>query len=96
MRVRTREPLHRPFTGGVRHKASVSRPLALTTVKVVSSAIGALGLGTIAIGALAVGAVAIGRLGIGRARIRRLEIDELIVRKIRVLEDPESTPTTRA
>jgi hypothetical protein len=50
---------------------------------------GALALGAFAIGALAIGALAIGRLAIGRARIRRLEIDELVVRKLRVVDELE-------
>jgi hypothetical protein len=50
---------------------------------------GALALGAFAIGALAIGALAIGRLAIGRAKIRRLDIDELVVRKLRVIEELE-------
>jgi hypothetical protein len=52
-----------------------------------TSAIGAAALGALAIGALAIGALAIGRLMIGRARIRRLEIDELVVRRLRIIEE---------
>ncbi len=56
-------------------------------------AIGALALATISLGAFAIGALAIGRLTIGKARIRRLEIDELIVRRLHVIEQlqPPST-----
>lgn len=59
-------------------------------------AVGSLALAAVAVGALAIGALAIGRLAIGRARIRRLEIDELIVRRLRVVEQlqsPEATPS---
>jgi len=49
-------------------------------------------LAAIAIGALAIGALAIGRLAIGRARVRRLEIDELVVRRLRVIEQLQSPP----
>jgi hypothetical protein len=50
----------------------------------------ALALGALAVGALAIGALAIGRLAIGHARIRRLEIDELVVRKLRVIDELET------
>jgi hypothetical protein len=49
--------------------------------------IGTFALGAVAVGALAVGAMAIGRLAIGRARIRRLEIDELVVRRLHVVDE---------
>jgi hypothetical protein len=55
--------------------------------KVAAPLIGAALLGAAALGAIAVGAVAIGALAIGRARIGKLEIDDLIVRRLRVLED---------
>lgn len=61
--------------------------------------IGALSAGALAIGALAVGRLAIGRLTLGRARIRRLEIDELVVRRLRVVdiwETPEDPPEREA
>jgi len=57
-----------------------------------SKALGALALGAVAIGALAIGALAIGRLTIGRARIGRLEIDELLVRRLRVIEELQAPP----
>jgi hypothetical protein len=63
---------------------SDSRPPAIRAVSV-----GGLALGAVALGAFAIGAVAIGRLAIGRARIKRLEIDELIVRRLRVIEEVE-------
>jgi hypothetical protein len=62
-----------------------------------ATAIGSLALGAFALGALAIGALAIGRLAVGRARIRRLEIDELVVRRLRVLERIDAAkgvPTT--
>jgi hypothetical protein len=51
-----------------------------------AQAIGSIGVAALALGALAIGALAIGRLAIGRARIRRLEIDELVVRRLRVID----------
>ena len=51
-----------------------------------AQAVGALAVVALAFGALAVGAVAIGRLAIGRSRIRRLEIDELVVRRVHIIE----------
>ncbi len=56
-------------------------PQALTAVALAATALGAL-----AIGALAIGALAIGRLAVGKARFRHLEIDDLIVRRLTVLE----------
>jgi hypothetical protein len=50
------------------------------------SAVTALALGAMAIGAVAIGALAIGRLNIGGAKLGRVEIDELIVRRLKVLE----------
>lgn len=63
-------------------------------VSVGAQAVGALALAAVAIGALAIGALAIGRLAIGRARVRRLEIDELVVRRLRVIEQLQ-TPSNR-
>ena len=60
-----------------------------------TQAIGALAVGALAVGALALGAVAIGRLAIGRSRIRRLEIDELVVRRVHIIERL-TTPSTVA
>ena len=60
-----------------------------------AQAIGALAVGAMAVGALALGAVAIGRLAIGRSRIRRLEIDELVVRRVHIIERL-TTPSTVA
>ena len=60
---------------------------AFAKIAIGAQAIGAIALGAVAIGALAVGAVAIGRLAIGRARIRHVEIDELVVRKLRVIDE---------
>jgi hypothetical protein len=59
-------------------------------------ALGALALGAVALGAVAIGALAIGALAIGRARIRRLEIDELIVRKLRVIDALETPGKPRS
>jgi hypothetical protein len=60
---------------------------SLRSESVGAKAVGALAVGAIAFGALAFGAVAIGALAIGRARIRRVEIDDLVVRRLRILED---------
>ena len=54
--------------------------------------LGAMALGALATGALAIGALAIGRLVIGRARIGRMEIDELVVRRLRVIEELQNPP----
>ncbi|RBP41270.1 hypothetical protein DES53_107101 [Roseimicrobium gellanilyticum] len=58
-----------------------------------AQAIGVLALSAVAVGAIAIGALAIGRLVIGRAKIRRLEIDELVVRRLRVIEDIQTGQT---
>lgn len=57
-------------------------------------AVGAIAIGAFAVGAMAIGALAIGRLAIGRVQVRRLEIDDLVVRRIRVLEELAAPPTT--
>jgi hypothetical protein len=59
-------------------------------------AVGSLALAAVAVGALAIGALAIGRLAIGRARIRRLEIDELVVRRLRIVEQVQTPPNRDA
>jgi len=59
-------------------------------------AVGSAVLGALAIGALAIGALAIGRLAIGRARIRRLEIDELVVRRLRIIEQLSTPPKSNS
>jgi hypothetical protein len=65
--------------------------LELPPASVPSVAIGALALAAFAVGALAIGALAIGRLRILRADADRLhlgavEIDDLIVKRLRVIE----------
>jgi hypothetical protein len=87
MTLRVREPMDRPLGRGMAQDANASRSGEPRPTSVASHAFGALALGAFAIGALAIGAIAIGRLAIGRARIRRLEIDELIVRRLRVIEE---------
>jgi hypothetical protein len=57
-----------------------------------AQAVGALALAAVAVGAVAIGAVAIGKLAIGRARVRRLEIDDLVVRRLRVVERLPPSP----
>jgi hypothetical protein len=58
-----------------------------------AQAVGTLALAAVAVGALAIGALAIGKLAIGRARVRRLEIDDLVVRRLRVIERLPPSPT---
>lgn len=72
------------------------RDLKLRSESTGAKAFGALALGTVAIGALAIGALAIGRLSIGRTRIRRLEIDELVVRKLRIIEETRAPAEVEA
>ena len=55
-----------------------------------TTALGTAAIGAVAVGALALGALSIGRLFIGRARIRHRVIDELGVRRIRIVEEPDS------
>jgi hypothetical protein len=62
-----------------------------SSLRLGSLALGAMALGAMALGAFAIGFVAIGRLSIGRASVRRVrlgrvEIDNLIVRKLTVLD----------
>jgi hypothetical protein len=68
-----------------------SRDSQLRAQSVGAGAIGAMAFGALAIGALAIGAIAIGALAIGRTRVRRLEVDELVVRRLRIIEETRST-----
>lgn len=52
----------------------------------VALALGATAIGAVAIGALAIGRVALGRLVVKKARFATLEVDELVVRKLRVVD----------
>jgi hypothetical protein len=61
-----------------------SRPPRTATL--LALALGAAAVGAIAIGALAIGRLAVGRLAIKRARFGALEVDDLVVRKLRVIE----------
>src|SRR4051812_15226351 len=62
-------------------------PAAATGAHAVGTvALASIAMGAVAVGALALGALSIGRLFVGRGRIRRLEIEELVVRRVRVLE----------
>ena len=61
-------------------------PPHIQTLKRGAQVVGALAVGALALGALAIGALAIGRLVIGRSRIRRLEIDELVVRRLHIMD----------
>jgi len=75
---------------GFHHGAMASpdlEPVVLPPVSAPAVASGALALGALAVGALAMGALAIGRLEIRQTRLRKVEIDDLIVRKLRILEE---------
>jgi hypothetical protein len=92
MRTRDRRPvedrlklLPRPESSGRLHRKTGSEAVGASAIGAL--ALGTLALGALAIGALAIGALAVGRVKVGRARIRRLEIDELVVRKIRFVDD---------
>ena len=52
----------------------------------VALALGATAIGAVAIGALAIGRVALGRRVVKKARFATLEVDELVVRKLRVVD----------
>ena len=76
-----------------------SRPHAVPALAIGAQALGALALGTVALGAIAVAALAISRLAIGKARVRHLHIDELVVRRVRVVEQlslPDQAPAESA
>lgn len=75
---------------GSPQEPGTSRSGNLRAINAAFRAVGAVALGAVAIGALAIGALAVGRLAIGRARIRRLEIDELVVRRLRVIEQMQA------
>ena len=65
---------------------SVRPGLAAGGVMAMSGLMGALALGAFALGAVAIGALAIGRISVGRARLGRVEIDDLVVRRLTVLD----------
>ena len=79
---------------GVNHaRPAASLPLKLPAVASGATALGtaavmSMAAGALAIGALAVGALAVGALEIRKARLRKVEIDDLLVRRLRVLEEP--------
>ena len=76
-------------------KSARALPAAATGASAIgTSALGSIAIGAAALGALAIGAMSIGRLFVGRARIRRLDIDELVVRRIRVIEQLMPPPTS--
>ena len=78
----------------------LARPRQVPALAIGAQALGAFAIGTVALGAIAVSALAIARLAVGKARIRHLHIDELVVRRVRVVEqlslpvDAGSTSTT--
>jgi len=53
-------------------------------------AAGGVALGALAIGAIAVGRLAIGRVAVRRVRFRTVEVDDLIVRRLHVIEEPHA------
>lgn len=76
-------------------KTTRALPAAATGAHAVgTAALGSILIGAAAVGAVALGALGIGRLFVGRARIRRLDIDELVVRRIRVMEQLTPPPTS--
>jgi hypothetical protein len=64
-------------------------------ISLLALALGAAAFGAVAIGALAIGRVAVGRLAIKKARFGTLEVDELMVRRLRVVEHESPDPQTR-
>lgn len=74
------QPNHRTAvsqaTGAVAHGAAATG----------SAIVGALAIGALALGAVAIGVLAIGRLNVRQARFGKVTIDELVVRRLRVLE----------
>lgn len=67
----------------------VRRPKARFAASVLVVALGATALGAVAIGALAIGRLVIGRLAVKRTHFGAIEVDELIVRRLRVVEHEE-------
>ena len=69
---------------------------SISAASLLALALGAAAFGAVAIGAMAIGRLAVGRLVIKKARFGALEVDELIVRKLRVVEgtrvEVSSTP----
>lgn len=61
-----------------------ARPVS--AAKMLALALGATAIGAVAVGALAIGRVALGRLVVKKARFATLEVDELVVRKLRVVD----------
>jgi hypothetical protein len=73
------QPNHRPLNqahGAVAQGASATG----------SSIVGALALGALAMGAVAIGVLAIGRLNVRYVKLGKVEIDDLVVRRMRVLD----------
>ena len=71
------QPTHRiEARAGVAHGAGASGAAVVLV----------LAFGALAVGAVAVGALAIGRLAVRNARFGRLEVDDLVVRRLSVLE----------
>jgi hypothetical protein len=64
----------------------ITRSSPATGTSLLALALGAAAVGAIAIGALAIGRLAVGRLAIKRAHFGALEVDDLVVRKLRVME----------
>jgi hypothetical protein len=66
-----------------------------TAARLIAVALGAAAFGAMAVGALAIGRAAIGRLAIKKARFGTLEVDELVVRRLRVIESQDVNTTVR-
>ena len=90
-------PPHRPASSSrtdlLPAKADERQP---TSPRIGALAIAATALGAFAVGAIAVGVLAVGRLAIGHTRIHRMEIDQLLVHKLRVVEELRAPPPAEA
>ena len=62
-----------------------ARPVAAAGA-MLALALGATAVGAVAIGAIAIGRLALGRMTVRKARFATLEVDELVVRKLRVVD----------
>lgn len=89
--IKERRQLHSHIksSGKIRHSGNRSE-------KTGAKAMGALAVGAVAIGALAIGVLAIGRLVVGRARIRRIEVDDLVVRRLHIIEKIQTPEKSEA
>ncbi|MDO8911379.1 MAG: hypothetical protein Q8N10_01125 [Phenylobacterium sp.] len=56
-------------------------------------AFGAFAVGALALGVLSIGYLAVGGLALGRGHIKHLEIDDLVVRKLTIVDGKPGDPT---